>query len=123
MSRPELRYLPAVALGAVLLAVSLVPLPETGGPALPAPLGVAPDKWVHAVSSGALTALLAWARRSHDAVAVAAIAALVIGYGAGIELLQGLVPSRGTSVPDLLANAVGAVSAALAWLGLVRRTG
>ncbi|MBX0287343.1 VanZ family protein [Haloarcula salinisoli] len=120
MDRPTRRYLPAVAFAALLLVVSLVPTPETGGPPLPAPLGIALDKWVHAASYGALTGLLAWARRSREVVVVGALAAFAVGYGVGIELLQGLVPSRGTSGADAVANAVGAVGGSVLWLTLGR---
>lgn len=121
MDRRTRRQLPAVAFALVLLVTSLVPLPETGEPVLPSPLGIGLDKWVHAGSYGLLTGLLAWARRSRTVVGVAALAALAVGYGAGIELLQGLVPSRGTSAGDFSANAVGAAVAGLAWLAFVRR--
>jgi VanZ family protein len=123
MDRQTRRYLPAVAFAILLLAVSLLPAPETGGPPLPAPLGIALDKWVHAGSYGVLTGLLARARRSRDAVVVGALAAFAIGYGVGIELLQGLVPSRGTSGADAVANTVGAALAGLAWLVFARWTG
>lgn len=121
MARPTRRQLPAVVFAGLLLAVSLVPAPETGGPTT-APLGIALDKWVHAGSYGTLTVLLAWARRSRKLRAVAAVAVVAVCYGGGIELLQGLVPSRSTSVADTLANSLGAVVAALAWLGFARST-
>ncbi|MFC6757453.1 MULTISPECIES: VanZ family protein [Haloarcula] len=123
MDRPTRRYLPAIAFAVLLLVVSLVPAPETGGAPLPTPFGIALDKWVHAGSYGALTGLLAWARRSREVVVVGALVALAIGYGVGIELLQGLVPSRGTSGADAIANTVGATLAGLAWLVVARWTG
>lgn len=120
MDQSARRHLPAFAFALLLLVVSLLPVPETGGPAPSAPLGIALDKWVHAGSYAVLTGLLAWARQSRDAGVVAALALFAIGYGAGIELLQGLVPSRGTSGLDFVANAVGAISAAVTWLALAR---
>jgi len=121
MDRAHRRYLPAVAFSLLLLVVSLVPAPETGGPT-PEPLGIAPDKWVHAGGYGALTVLLAWARDSRTVAAVALVAGLALGYGGGIELLQTLVPSRSLSAADMVANAVGAVGGASVWLGLTRWT-
>jgi VanZ family protein len=109
------RYFPAIAFAALLLVVSLLPAPETGGPTL-APLGISLDKWVHAGSYGVLTGLLVWARRSRDVAVVAALAAVAVGYGIGIELLQGTVPSRSLSGADVVANAVGAVAGAAGWL-------
>ncbi|MDS0259428.1 VanZ family protein [Haloarcula sp. S1CR25-12] len=114
MDRSALRELPAVGFAALLLVVSLLPAPETGGPT-PAPLGIALDKWVHAGSYGVLAFLLSWGRGSRTVAATAVLAALAVGYGVGIELLQTLVPSRSLSVADVLANAVGAVLGALAW--------
>jgi len=114
------RQLPAVGFAALLLVVSLLPAPETGGPT-PELLGVALDKWVHAGGYGTLTVLLARARDSRTVAAVALVAALALGYGGGIELLQGLVPSRSTSLADMVANAVGVVVGGSVWLGLERR--
>lgn len=118
MSRSTRRYLPSIAFAVLLLVASLVPAPETGGPSLPAPLGIALDKWVHAGSYGALTVLLAWSRGSRDLAAVAVLVAVAVGYGGGIELLQGLVPSRSPSVADAVANTVGAVVGGGLWMAL-----
>ncbi|MBV0900452.1 VanZ family protein [Haloarcula salina] len=112
------RYLPAAGFALVLLGTSLTPVPEGAGEQVPALLGIALDKWVHALSYGVLTALLAWARRARSLPVVAALAAVAVCYGAGIELLQGLVPSRGLSGADFLANGVGAVLAGALWLAL-----
>jgi len=116
MDPVDRRYWPALAFAVLLLVTSLLPVPESAGEQLPTVLGVTLDKWVHGASYGLLTVLLAWARRSRDLAVVAALAALAIGYGAAIELLQGLVSTRGMSGTDLLANSVGAVVAAVAWL-------
>ncbi|MBV0924923.1 VanZ family protein [Halomicroarcula limicola] len=110
------RHLPAIAFATLLLVTSLLPLPSGASGQVPALLGIQPDKWVHALSYGALTGLLAWGRTARKVTVVAALAGVAIAYGAGIELLQGLVPSRGTSWLDFLANAVGAGLAGAAWL-------
>ena len=115
------RYRPAIAFATLVLVVSLVPAPETGGPT-PELLGVALDKWIHAGSYGVLTGLAVHGGRRRDLLAVGAVAALVVGYGVGIELLQMLVPSRSLSGADMLANTVGAALSGIAWLGLVPRT-
>ncbi|WP_336337674.1 VanZ family protein [Haloarcula brevis] len=112
------RYLPAVGFALLLLGTSLLPVPEGASEQVPALFGIALDKWVHALSYGVLTALLAWARRARSVPLVAALAAVAVCYGAGIELLQGLVPSRGLSGADLLANGIGAVLAGVLWLAL-----
>ncbi|QIO24075.1 VanZ family protein [Haloarcula sp. JP-L23] len=110
------RHLPAIAFAALLLVTSLVPVPGSGADAVPTLLGVALDKWVHAGSYGTLTVLLAWRQRTRTVTAVALLAALTVGYGAGIEILQGLVATRDTSGADFVANAVGAALASVAWL-------
>ena len=121
MDRSGRQYLPAMTLAFVLLVTSLFPVPESAGEQLPTLLSVTLDKWVHAASYGALTGLLAWGRRSRDWVVVAGLATLAIGYGACIELLQGLVPSRGASGTDIVANAAGALLAGVAWLASRQR--
>jgi len=119
MNRPPRRYLPAIAFALLLLGVSLFPAPETGGPT-PTLLGVTLDKWVHAGSYGGLTALLARAHQRRELAAVAVLVAVAVGYGGGIELLQGLVPSRSSSLADLIANTVGAVVGGGLWMTLGR---
>ncbi|WP_135304247.1 VanZ family protein [Haloarcula amylovorans] len=110
------RQLPAIAFAVVLLVTSLLPAPESVGGQVPALLGIPLDKWVHAFGYGVLTGLLAWGRTARKVTAVAALAGVAVTFGAGIELLQGLVPSRGTSRLDFVANVIGAVLAGLAWL-------
>ena len=117
------RYGPSIAFALFVLVTSLLPVPEGGGEQLPLLFGVAVDKWVHAAGYGLLTVLLASARRARRLAVVAALAAVVTLYGAGIELLQGLVPTRGMSAGDIVANGVGAVFAGLAWVGWQRRGG
>ena len=110
------RYLPAIGFSLLVLVTSLLPVPEGAGEQVPALLGFALDKWVHAASYGTLAVLLAWGRQARDVTTVAALVIVSLCYGAGVELLQALVPSRGVSGADFVANAVGAVLAGLAWL-------
>lgn len=115
------RWLPAVGFALLVLVTSLVPVPASGDTAVPTLLDVSLDKWVHAVSYGVLTGLLARGRRTRDVTGVTAVVLVAICYGAGVEVLQGFVPSRGTSGADVLANAVGAVLAGAAVLGRSKR--
>jgi len=108
------RLWPAVAFAALLLVTSLVPVPDSGTAAVPALLGVALDKWVHAGSYALLTGLVVWGRDRRDLLAVAAVAALVVGYSVGIEFLQSLVPTRDLSLLDAVDNTAGALTAGLA---------
>jgi len=115
MDRATRRYVPAAGFALLLLAVSLRPAPETGGPT-PQLVGIAVDKWVHVGSYGLLTVLLAWGLHTRTLSVVAAVALVAVCYGGGIELLQGLVPSRSPSVADMVANTVGAVAGGSVWL-------
>lgn len=108
------RWVPAAGFALLLLVTSLVPVPGSDSVPVPTLLGVPLDKWVHAVGYGVLTGLLAWGGRTRGVADVAVVVFVAIGYGAGIEVLQGFVPSRGTSVADGVANAVGAVLAGVA---------
>ena len=110
------RYVPAAAVAVVVLVTSLVPVPQTGGDQLPTLLGVALDKWAHALGYGVLAVLLAWGRRTRAVAAVLVLGGLVAGYGAAIEGLQALVPTREASVADGVANALGALVGGLVWL-------
>ncbi len=106
----------AVAFAALVLVVSLIPIPDGGGDSLPGLLGIALDKWVHAAGYGLLTGLLVRGAGTRDLAVVAALATLATGYGVAIELLQGMVATRGFSTADMLANAVGAAVAAIAYI-------
>lgn len=92
-----------------VLVASLVPLGSAGS-------GVpGADKLLHAVGYGLLcAAVLRWRRPGALGGALAAIAA-VATYGAGVELLQGAVPTRSPSLLDALANALGATLVAAVW--------
>jgi VanZ family protein len=114
------RHLPAVAVALALLVASLLPVPESASDRVPTLLGLALDKWVHALGYAALAGTLSWARDVRTAGSALLLVVLVTAYGGGIELLQGLVPSRGTSGADLVANAVGAAVAGFGWLAVGR---
>ncbi|MDH5019280.1 VanZ family protein [Halobacterium rubrum] len=100
----------AVALAVVVLATSLVPVPD--GDSVP----TGADKLAHlagyaAVAFAATRAVEDAGRRTLVSVVLA-----VSGFGAGVEVLQPMV-GRGASLGDAVANlagaAVGAVAAAV----------
>lgn len=68
------------------------------------------DKQLHFVAYAGLTVAAAYAtavwRRTAPRRAVVVLLA-VLGYGLGIELIQGTLPGRDYSSVDLLANAIG----------------
>lgn len=107
-------YLGAAAVwaGAVLVA-SLWPV-AGGGSTLAGPFGVGADKYVHAAGYCLLAVLVAGAIRRRRRTLVVTFA-LVVAYGAGVELLQNPVPGRSTDPADALANAVGAGAGVVLW--------
>lgn len=118
--------LPAV-LTLLIVVASLVPPSLVLGPPTPGGpttlLGVALDKWVHAVAyavlAGTLVPPLAEQHQSHWRVAVVAVT-VATGVGLGVELLQWPHPGRTASLADAAANLVGAVCGAV--VAVVRRS-
>jgi len=108
------------AVGGLLLVASLVPVPDGSGGPVDVPFALA-----HLFGYGLLATVLALAlrrtARPRWQVTLAVLAA-VVGYGAAIEILQGLLPHRTFSYGDIALNALGAV-AGLACVWLRDRTG
>jgi len=95
----------AVGVTAVVVAASLVSLPEGGPDTFPSGL-------LHVVGYAAVAAAVARTRPStRRGLAVAVVAATVVG--GGVEFLQSLVPGRTPSVDDAVANFVGAAVGAV----------
>jgi VanZ family protein len=116
---PRARYA-LFAFAAAAVFVASVVDPPTGGAvtavgSAPSPLGVPLDKWVHAATYAVLAGLLCYATRARTTRAVLLAAVAVAGYGFAIELVQATLPARTFEPADALANAAGAVLAALAW--------
>jgi hypothetical protein len=102
---------------AVAVLVSLVVLftPASGVPA--APPGV--DKVVHGVLFAVLAVSGRWA-----GVRRAPLVCLLVAYGAGSEVVQGVTPlARSATVADWLADVAGVLAGSLLWeLAARRRT-
>jgi VanZ family protein len=106
------RWAVAVAYMALMFLASSGP-----GVALPPVRNV--DKVLHAGAYGVLSALVAWALargRLRSAPVRVLVAAVVIStaYGASDEWHQLFVPGRQADLADLLADALGALAAAVA---------
>lgn len=113
------RYGLALAVAGGLFVASVVDPPGAGPP--PELLGVALDRWLHAVGYAALAGALLYARAAADRRALAVAVAVAVAYGGGLEVLQAFLPARAFSPADLLADALGALVAALGWrAGAVR---
>lgn len=112
------RWLPAVVVTGAILALSLVPLGGSGAVSSASSgsiAGVGFDKLLHVVDYAALVITFLYATRARTvrACLVAFVAAAVLG--GAIELLQGPVPTRETSLLDAVANTVGAAVATGGW--------
>jgi VanZ family protein len=98
-----------------LVGLSLVPDPPTGGTGLS-------DKVLHGIGYAVVTFLLLlaavwapWGGRKPLPKAWWAVAAAVVSLGAGIELMQSLVPNRTPELLDVVANVVGVVTGTSVW--------
>ncbi|CQR51026.1 MULTISPECIES: VanZ family protein [Haloferax] len=112
----------AVALGYafVVLVASVVPTPP-GSLTPMGPLGlVGLDKWVHAAGYAGLGFGFAAATRARGREEVAAAVVAAGAFGAGIEVVQAVLPYRSFGVADAGANLVGAVLGGVVWVALVR---
>ncbi|AEN05911.1 VanZ family protein [Halolamina sp.] len=116
------RWWPVVLVAAVVLAFSVVPL---GGTASGAVSGVGLDKLLHVIDYAALAFALGYAIRARRARVLLAVFAAAVAFGGAVELLQGPLPTRATSLADAVANAVGAALGTAGWwlLGVGRGRG
>ncbi|MFC7096871.1 VanZ family protein [Halobaculum marinum] len=116
-----------VAVAATVVVASLVPAP-TGPSGEPTP-DIAPpgsDLIVHAVGYAAVAYALARAlpERLRGDGALGPLAGVVVAtaaLGGAVELAQGVVPGRTTSLFDAVANTLGALVGALWWRRRRRR--
>jgi VanZ family protein len=113
-----LYWAPPIAWATLVLCASVTPQPEMHLPVVPSMPGI--DKVAHLVMYGILTVLFCRAFRQPSALYSASNAfalALITstGYGLIIECYQYLVPFRSFEGLDLLANALGSLSALLVW--------
>jgi hypothetical protein len=110
-SHPALAVHGALARGvfAVVVLVSLAVLFAPASDVPPAPAGV--DKLVHLALFGALAASGRWA-----GIGTRVLAALLLGYAAVSEVVQGLSPlDRSMSGADWIADAVGVLLGLALW--------
>lgn len=120
MARPKSarRWALAVGVAVALLVGSLLPVP-TGDSGPVVPVGPA-DLLAHFLGYAALGASLVYAtdseaERDSGWRTLLGLIVIVTLYGAGVELLQGLRPTRAFSVADILANGLGGIVGV--WLG------
>ena len=122
-SDPRVGYALFAFAAAAVLVASVVDPPSGTAPAaaIPRPLSIPLDKWVHAGTYAVLAVLLCHATRARTTRAVLVAAVAVAAYGFAVELVQWTLPARSFELADAAANAVGSGLAALAWrLGLAR---
>ena len=112
----ELRYTLAVGWALLVLVASVVE-PGAGGPAAGMTLHL------HAGAYAGLAFAVGYALLAADGRALLAAVAVATLYGAGVELLQGLLAYRTASALDALVNGVGAAAGALLWRLVAPRLG
>ena len=115
------RWAPPFLVATAIFVGSVAPAPSDMGGLGPRFL-LSLDKVVHfvgyALLGGTLAAAMEESPPSRGTLALALVA-LVAVYGAGLEVLQSLLPTRGFSVGDVLANVLGGMLGV--WLVLRRR--
>ncbi len=80
------------------------------------PLGMfGVDKWVHVGSYALITYLLAYAYLARTARSIAAIVAVSVLLGAGVELIQSTIVWRNMEAADVVANTIGTLGAVAVW--------
>jgi VanZ family protein len=116
-----LRWLAVLAVAGVILYWSVQPVPEN------VKTFVAPfphyDKVLHGLAYAGLGVTLAYAlvrSRLSKRQRALLVLGVAVGYGVGIELLQGRLTARTASVADAGANALGG-AIALTWYWLTER--
>lgn len=111
------------AIAVVLLIASVVPVEETGVPA-ESPVGpISLFALLHVLGYGALAGALSYATvetARTNWLVLPVVFLVAVTYGAGIEVIQGLLPYRLFSYTDIALNAVGAGVAVLCWALLIR---
>ena len=114
----SLRWLGVLGVAGVIGYFSLLTVPPE--PPSPTPFW---DKRLHFAAYAGFALLLAYAtanRLERPYRRAALVLGVVVAFGAGIELLQGVTPHRYFGWGDLLANALGATLAGV-WLFVERR--
>ena len=120
------RLVPAVVLALLLWIVASLPGADLqriqAAPEDPWLRAVLSDPFMHALSFGLFTLLVAWglAARPRGPAPWARVAVVAIGFGLLIEVYQAALPWRAFGLDDLLWNAVG-VLLCLAALWIRRR--
>jgi len=114
------RWLALTAGAIALVYAAMVPLPgglagTAAGPALPQPLGIGLDFWLHAAGYGSLAVLLASFVDARSGRALALVLVAVAVFGGVTELLQVPIAGRTASVGDVAADVVGAWAALACW--------
>jgi len=121
--RKKLPWALVAACCGLLLAVSLVPRGRLGQELRELLAGK--DKILHALAYGVLAVLACRAMAGRGRVGwwhVLAGVFFAIVYGAVLEVLQGTLSDRTSSMADARANAVGAGSGGLLWLAAALRS-
>jgi VanZ family protein len=101
------------ALVAVVILVASAGPPGSGEPVVL--LGIAQDKWLHAAAYAGLAATVGWALFVDYPVRRALVLAVLVAvaYGFAMEVVQAPLAARQFDLADVVADAVGALFAAV----------
>jgi len=113
-----LRWAAVLAWAACVVVASVLPAPKIPGPSIP---GL--DKAAHFAFYLGLAFLAQRAMRKTCLAYWAAVTVSCGAFGAALELVQGFLPGRSSSVADGIANVLGAAAGSAAYVLWVRRRG
>jgi len=121
MKRAVINWTVVILFSALLLAGSLIPAAALGAELRNLIEGR--DIIMHGIGHGILGLLACRALSAKGRTRALMWGVLfAVGYGAFLELLQGLLSARTCSIFDAGANVVGAGSGGLLWLGFITRS-
>lgn len=106
------RYAVGLVCAVVILSASVLN-PGDGAPVTLFGIGI--TVYLHAIAYGGLAGAVGYALLAADGRALLIAAAVSALYGAGIELLQGVLAYRTMSAFDVVVNTGGAAAGAMLW--------
>lgn len=106
------RWVPSICCAIIIFAVSIIPLQNRGHTTMGIGFILRVDIILHVVGYAVLAWAIVGARKvgltDYDEILLILI--FVTVFGAGIEGIQAIIPTRQSSITDMIANAVGATT-------------
>lgn len=108
----------AAIVGGVAACILVASVVDPGGSVPRTLFGVGITVPFHLIGYAALSGTLGYALAAADRRTLVLAVVLATLYGAGIELLQGMIPARTMAVGDVLLNFAGAILGSSVWWGV-----